>query len=87
VVDDHPEFAAADLVEAAQAAIREPDCVTADRNFGRRECFYRKAPKAYGPLLVKVVVEFTRLRNRGMVVTAYRVPAVTRGERELWRRP
>jgi hypothetical protein len=87
VVDRKPEFANDDMLRAVCLALSDPDCITAAKNHPRRECYYRPAPWPYGTQLAKVVVEFARLGKRGMVITCDRVPAVTYGERTVWRRP
>jgi len=87
-VADHQEMGAPELVQVARDALAEPGCITASKNHPQRECYYVDAPPSHGGprLKVKVVVEFHRFSKRGMVVTAHRVPAITYGEWEVWRR-
>jgi hypothetical protein len=75
-----------DRLEDVRAAIEQPNFVTRDIRYDRREISYRRSPSGQG--WIRVVVNFRPVPPQGTwageVITAYRVDERNLQEVQLW---
>jgi hypothetical protein len=76
----------ADRLDEVRVTIEDPDFVTRDRQYSRREIHYRRTP--FGQGFVRVVVNYRPVAPKGTwvgeVITAYRVDERDIEEVPLW---
>jgi len=86
VVKQHKEFGQPGMLDAVCSTLEGPDCITDNREPGKKQAYYRPAPYPYrDPLRVKVVV--TLGRAGGRLKTAYVTAGVSPKEGLVWKKP
>ena len=80
----HDEIA--ERLDEVRTAVEQPDFITRDSEYTRREIFYRRTPSGQGWL--KVVVNYRPIPPQGTwageVITAYRIEERDDQEVQLW---
>ena len=76
----------ADRLDEIRATVEQPDFVTRDRGYPRREVYYRYTPSGQG--FIRVVVNYRAVPPQGTwvgaVITAFRVEGRQPEEVQLW---
>jgi hypothetical protein len=84
ILDEHDDMA--ELMDDVRVAIEQPDLVTRDARYARRENHYRRIPSTGG--WIKVVVNYRPVPPQGTwegeIITAYHVPRPVAKEAKQW---